>query len=110
MLPIKRSVPGKKSSQNDTINMEKSFQKKPPNVFQIVNLGTTQLNLQKMLLHQSIAESIHCPPKKKKNNKNFSLKIYVYKEFVAPNHLTQADSSLFERKMASFAQFKTIEI
>jgi len=90
--------------------MEKSFQKKPLNIFQIVNLGTTQLNLQKMLLHRSIAESICYPPKKKKNNKNFSLKTYGYKEFAAPNHLMQADSSLFERKMASFVQFKIIKI
>jgi len=90
--------------------MEKSFRKKPPNTFQIVDLGTTQLNLQKMLLHRSIAEFIRYPPRKKKNSKNFSLKTYVYKEFVAPNHLMQADSSLFERKMASFVQFKIIEI
>jgi len=90
--------------------MEKSFQKKPPNAFQIVDLGTTQLNLQKTLLHQSIAESIHYPPKKKKNNENFSLKTYSYKEFAAPNHLMQADSFLSKRKMASFVQFKIIEI
>jgi len=90
--------------------MEKSFQKKLPNVFQIADLGTTQLNSQKMLLHRSIAEFIHCPQKKKKNNRNFSLKTYVYKEFAAPNHLMLADSSLFERKMASFIQFKIIKI
>jgi len=109
MLPIKRSVPGKKSSWNNTIDMERSFRKKLLNAFQIIDLGTTQLNLQKTPLHRLIAEYTHCPPKKKKNNKNFSLKIYVYKEFVAPNHLMQADSSSFERKMASFVQFKIIE-
>jgi len=90
--------------------MGKSFQKKPLNVSQTVNLGTTQLNLQKMLLHQSIAEFTHCPPKRKKNNVNFSLKTYVSKEFVVQNLLMQADSSSFERKMANFVQSKTIEI
>jgi len=110
MLPIKRNVPGKKSSQNDTINMGKSFQRKPLNVFQIINLGTTQSNLQKTLLHRSIAEFTRCLPKRKKNNANFFLKTYASKEFVALNLPMQADSSLFKRKMANSAQFKIIEI
>jgi len=63
-----------------------------------------------MLPHQLIAESTHCLPKKKNNNANFFLKTYVYKEFVALNLPTQVDSSLFERKMANFVQFKIIEI
>jgi len=63
-----------------------------------------------MLPPQSIAEFTHYLLRKKKNNMNSSLKTYVYKEFIAPNHPTQADSSSSERKMASFVQFKTIEI
>jgi len=90
--------------------MGKSFQKKPPNAFQTIDLGTMQLNLQKMLLHRSIAESIHYPPKKKKNNKSFSLKTYIYKGFINPNHPMQADSSSSERKMANFVQFKITKI
>jgi len=63
-----------------------------------------------MLPHRSIAEFTHYLLKKKKNNMSFSLKIYIYKEFVAQNHPMQADSSSSERKMASFIQFKTIKI
>jgi len=62
-----------------------------------------------MLPPQSIAEFIHYLPKRKKNNANSSLKIYVYKELATPNHPTQADFSSSERKMANFAQFKTIK-
>jgi len=109
MLLIERNIPGKKSSLSDTINMEKSFQKKPPNVFQIDDLGTMQLNLQKTLRHQSIAEFTHYLPRRKKNNMNSSLKTYVSKEFVVLNLLMQADSSSFERKMVNSVQFKTTE-
>jgi len=62
-----------------------------------------------MLLHQSIAEFTHCLLKKKKNNADSYPKIYVYKEFVIPNLPMQVDSFSSERKMASFAQFKTTE-
>jgi len=61
-----------------------------------------------MHLHQLTVASTPYLLKKKKNNMNSSLKTYVYKEFNDPSHLTQVDSSLFERKMANFAQFKTI--
>jgi len=90
--------------------MEKSSQKRPQNNFQIIDLGIMQLNWQKTLLHRLIVEFTHYLPKKKKNNMNFSLKIYTYKGFAAPNLPMQADSSLFERKMASFIWFKTIKI
>jgi len=63
-----------------------------------------------MLLYQSTAESTLYPLKKRKNNANSYLKIYAYKEFVVPNPPMLVDSSLFERKMASFIQFKTIKI
>jgi len=63
-----------------------------------------------MLPPQSIAEFTHYLPRKKKNNVNSSLKTYIYKEFVAPNYPTQADSSSSKRKMGSFVQFKITEI
>jgi len=55
-------------------------------------------------------ESTPYLPRKRKNNANSYLKIYAYKEFVILNPPMPVDSSLFERKMASFVQFKTIKI
>ena len=109
MLLIKRNALGKKLSPNDTIVMEKSSQKRLWNDFPLNNPGTMLLNSKTMLLHQLIAEFTHCHPKKRKNNMNFSLKTYAYKEFAALNHPMQVDSSSSERKMANFVQFKTIK-
>jgi len=110
MLLIKRNALGKKLSPNDTIVMEKSSQKRLWNDFPLNNPGTMLLNSKTMLLHQLIAEFTHCHPKKRKNNTNSSPKIYIYKEFIVLNPPMLVDSSSFERKMASFVQFKTIEI
>ena len=103
---IRRNVLGKKLSPNNTIVMGKSSQKKHWNDFLLGDPGTMPLNSKKMLQCQLIAESTPCLPKKKKNNANSCPKTYAYKEFIAPSPLMPVDSSSFERKMASFAQFK----
>jgi len=106
MPPIKRNTPGKKLSLNGTTVMGKSYPKKRQNDSLLDDPGTMPLNLRKTLLYQLTAESTPCLPKKRKNNVNSYPKTYAYKEFVTPNPLMLVDSSLFERKMASFAQSK----